>query len=336
MLISFFKKSFITQYIALILINGILWLPAFLSADYFQQSFANVQAPAYILLQWLFYGRPLAAIITAFLLVLFSGLILNYALIQNGLSAKNSLLPALLFYILAAHQPWMLQLHPTLIPVFILTLTLPLLFELYVEREAYSQVFHTGFLLAIATLFYLPMIFFIPMVFFTFMVYRLFKWREWIILILGFLTVFLFTLMAYFWFDRLPEFYEWMGSISFRVQWMLAPKLSIGGYIIEGVLLILFIMAFLVLISRLNEKIISIRKKFWAVIWLLITASISLLLNGINIESHLLLLLLPISVILSYYLSEIPKTLWMNIALLILFFLILFNNFYSIVQLKYF
>lgn len=336
MLISFFKKSFITQYAALIFIQCLLWLPAFLAPENFQKSFVKIEAPAYQLIEWIFGDRQFVSILFAFLLIMFSGFLINYSLTRHGLAPKNSLLPAFLFYLLAAHQPWLLQLHPGLIPTVILILVLYLLFDLYVERNAYSHVFHTGFFLAIASLFYSPMIFFVPMVFFTFVVYSLFEWREWVIFILGFMCVFLFAATAYFWFDDLPELLGWLASLKDKILWIKLPSISLLGIIIEGMLLLFILLAMYVLGNRINEKIISIRKRYWSVIWTFFISLISFILSGINAEFHLLLLILPIAIIVSFYLSEIHKTRWQNILLLTFFVLILINNFYSIIQNRYF
>ena len=336
MLISFFKKSFVVQYIVLLVIHGLLWLPAFMAPENFQHSFSASPTPGSIMLHWLLDGHPLAAIILAFLLILFSGIVLNFTLINNGLAGKNSLITALLFYMLAAHQPWLLQMHEGLIPAFILIFIMYLIFDLYTREEAYSHVFHAGFLLAMATLFYFPMVLFILMVFFTFIVYRLFKWCEWVILIFGFLTIYIFVFTTYFWFDQLPGLLGWLDSGFQHIHLLQLPSSDVLGYIIEVSLILLFGMAFFVSGSHLNEKVISIRKRYWAIIWVFIFSLLSFVFSGERSGFHLLILALPMTCIFAFYLSEIRKGFWANILLLIMLFLIVINNFYSGVQNQYF
>ena len=142
---------------------------------------------------------PVLASFLGLLLVLASGYWLNVILSSNEIIPKNSSLAAFLFVLLSFCIPGQLTLTPINISILLLIYLLKSLFQAYTRTEPVDLAFTTGFTIAIASLFYLPIIFFYGFLLTSFIVYRSMNWREWISSLIGLITPGLFLVTYYFW-----------------------------------------------------------------------------------------------------------------------------------------
>jgi len=106
---------------------------------------------------------------------------LNLVLNKHDVHFKKSWLPALIYAMLAGLIPPFLSLHPALFATTFLIFALDMMFGFYKNREALSILFHTGFLLGLASLFYLPTVVLFVFFFLSLTILRPFSWREWVV-----------------------------------------------------------------------------------------------------------------------------------------------------------
>jgi len=327
MLIGFFRKSYIFQYIILVLLAGVLWAPSFLHPEPPDTGPDMYLMPAYTLLVNLLSSNAILGVLTAFLLVLIEAFLFNYILIKNELVPKNTLIPALVFVILSSHSRELLHLNPALISGLFLIIILYNLFQVYTEEEAYGKIFNSGFLAAVGSFFYFPVFYFIFFIWFTFIVYRLYKWRDWLIPFTGLLTPYLFLFTYFLWSDELflalDSYSNYYSTIAF---FPLYNEFSLFEWMITGIIVLFFIWSFFWLLGDIQEKTINIRKRYWTIFWLLFISLLTYFGSGILAKSHLALIAIPVTVYISYGFSRIRRKLWFELIFGLLVLIILFNN----------
>ena len=192
-----FNQSILLQAAVILLATLALWAQA-LAAPAAMPS-AGGGAPLYdLLVRWL-QPVPLAAVIIAMVAVVVEGVMLNLLLVDAGLTSQNSLLPTLLF-IIAMSAPATTM--TPMVPVAALTiaclhqLTLKgTLLTIPVERACAATS-----LIGLASIFYLPAALLIISYMIVAINYRLYGWKDWAAMILGFIapyvllvTVLMFT-----------------------------------------------------------------------------------------------------------------------------------------------
>ena len=327
MLIHFFRKSYLFQYILLFLLAIGLWLGAFIHPPVIPVDTESSLTPGYSLLLSLLMGIQLLHVILALVLVISGAMVFNYSLTKFDLVPKNTLVPAMVYIVLMSYSPGLLALHPGAIPALLTVLILFYLFQVYTEEEAFSQIFNIGLLIGISSLFYFPSIFFILFIWLTFIVYRLYSWREWTIPLAGIITPYLFLFTYYFLDDKLePAYLAYASYFSKMTIFHFSFDFSLMNYIITSLLVFMFLWSAFLLLSDIQEKIISLRKRYWAVFWLLVIAIITYFISGIFFKWHQVFSLIPASVFIAYAFSQLKNLKWAEIYWGLLFILIVINN----------
>ena len=327
MLIGFFRKSYFFQYFILVIMAGVFWMGAFLHPELPDSKVDTFLMPAYVLLINLIGSNALLGVIVAFILVLTEAFLFNYILIKNELVPKNTLIPAMVYVILLSHSKSLLHLHPALISSLFIIIILYNLFQVYAEEEAYSKIFNSGFLAAVASFFYFPVFYFIFYIWFTFIVYRLYKWRDWLIPFTGLITPYLFLFTYFLWSDKLflavDAYSNYYSTIAF---FPLYNEFSLFEWIITGMILLFFLWSFFWLLGEIQEKTIVIRKRYWIIFWLLFMALLTYLGSGILAKSHLALIAIPVSVYIAYGFTQIRRKFWFELFFGLLILTIILNN----------
>lgn len=310
MLIRIFRTESILQFIILLLLGFALWLPSFIHPVSSPVSWSPL--PVYDSLINIIGRTNMVNIILAFLLVITEGIILTLLLANHDLAPRNNALPAILYMIFISWNPAMLTLHPALITNAFLLLFLFMFLKIYEQPDAFKEVFSACFTLSLACLIDTPVIILLFLVWFGFMIYRVFTWREWIISIIGFSLPFLYVGFYYFWTDRLMVF---IGKIA-----QFFKQLHYLDYHVDPVTLIILIIMGLLVFSAIlrvygiiQEKVISIRKKFLFMIWFFLLAVLIFLFSGDSRWYQGAISLLPATALISFHFSTLKKLFWWEI-----------------------
>lgn len=329
MLIRTFRKSYLLQYILLVILHILLWGGAFISPGAAIIPEHPVMNPAYSLMTSLIGNNSYVSIFIAFFLVLTGSMIFNYTLEKNNLAGHNSLLPALTFIIIMGLFPPLQVFHPALIAGVIMIIVLDFIFDIYSTEDDYSKVFNSGFLIAIGSFFYFPTIGFMLLIWLIFILYRLYNWREWVILFLGFITPYILLWTYYFWNDQLIQVFQTYSQyFTPKAIFEFQANITVLNYIIIAFILVLFLRALVSQAIHIQENVISVRKRFWAVVLFLILSVLSFLFSGKLALFHLVFIQISLALIIQGWLFRIKKILIPEILLGILIMLILINNYY--------
>ena len=324
MLIKFFKSSFLSQYLFIALAIVILWIPAFRQHNFLSSRedpsplFGIFRATGQ--LSGIFTGITLLGCITILTFLV------NKIFTRNDLLPLSSTLSSFIFIVIVSSVAAFQVLSPVMMASVLLLFLLDSLLKIIDEEEPYERVFNAGFVISLASMFYLPAIFFVALLFITLLIARISAWREWFIAIAGMITPYLFLAAYYYWTDTL--FQKILEYSAFFSHFKLLPlHFSWLQWIILILILVLTVRSMYHILSRLNVKTINTRKKWTVLVWFLLTAIPGFLYAGEWENQHLLLLALPLSAFQSSFLSDIKKTLVPDLLLILLMLMILLNNY---------
>lgn len=304
--------------LAVLLITALaLWLPAFINTCPMNPPDRLVFGYNFIFK--LLHEFPSIYTAIAFLLILAEALLLNAILAEYKIIPKTSYFTAFIYILIMSSTPSMLTLHPMLIVNGLVILLLYMLFRIKTKEEGYQDVFICGLLAGVCSLFYFKAAGLIVIVWIFILIFHSISLREWMISIMGLLMVYFYLFTYFLLTDQLMAvlkiYHEVFLMVNFgRISW----HFSVYQYITIGIITALFLVsAFNVyIISR--EKVIYVRKVFSVILWLFVLNIISMMFLTEDFIYEFYYLLLPVSILISYYFLNLKKILFGEIALTLL------------------
>ena len=232
--------------------------------------------------------------------VLFNRIINNHALL-----AKPSYLPSLLYVTGASLFMQFLILSPPLICNFLLIWIMDKFLKVGKTSNAMMMMFDIGMIIALGTLIYFPFIVLLAMLFLSLLLYRSFNWREWIAGFIGFLTIFFFIGVFYYWNDNITQFYQiWRPLVN---KFPSIFQINYNDYLVLIPVGVIMVLASLQLRENFFRSFISTRKAFQMLFFMFLIAILSFYTKPDFRVFHFLLSVPPGAVLLAYYFSNAKK-----------------------------
>jgi hypothetical protein len=323
MVVRFFKDTNTASLIAMPLVASLVYSLGYIKAP---PIFSVEDAgPLYL---WLsnytsHFSRP-AFFAIGLVLFIAQVFYLNYISNKYEILYKPSHLPALLFIVCKCWYPGFLCLHPVVFVNCIMLLVLELLFSVYKSESGLSTIFIAGFLIAVASLFYVPAAVFFLLLWVCLILLRPLGWRDWIISILGFVTPFYFISIYYFWQNNLLVF--WTSLLHFTDEHMHLIFVYNNRYYFS-----LAVLAFLMLVSILKlqgnffKNFIRTRRYQQALGAFLLLAGASVFMGTSISIYHFSMLSIPLSIVLGYFFLATKKAFWVELVFLLLVSALVYN-----------
>lgn len=246
-----------------------------------------------------------ANVFLAAVIVFVQALIFNRIINKHSLLAKPSYLPALLFITGASLFMQFLLLSPMLIGNFIIIFMINKFLQLAKTANVMSIMFDLGMLIALGTLIYFPIIVFLLMLWLSLLLYRPFNWREWISGIIGFLTIFIFVAVFYYWNDSIGKFLNIWEPLANKFPNKL--QIDLNDYLVLIPVFIIMVLAILQLRENFFRSFISTRKAFQMLFFMFVVGMVSFYTKPGVTVAHFLLCVPPGAVLLAYYFSNAKK-----------------------------
>lgn len=233
-------------------------------------------------------------------IIVVTGILSCFLMQQFKIITKPSLIPAAVFITICSLFPAILFSSPELLCGLIIVWMLFKVFIIYNKVKADMAYFDVGLMGGLISLFYFPATVFCFFGIIVLFSMRSTSFRDFFIYLIGVFLGYFLIGTALFWFDLLPDFvaaqFTLPNGISFQGSSFSANtivKLSIVG--------IVFIVAIIFLGNRFSANLIQVRKYLAAFVWLLMFTLAACFLNYPIQENALYLLLLSISLFVSYY-----------------------------------
>lgn len=249
-------------------------------------------------------------------------LLINDIVNENKVLSKKNYLAGLLFIIVFSFFKESLLLTPASLALTFVILSIRTLFSLIRKEKAFGDVFDVGFLIALAGLFYFPAMLFVLFAFIGLGIIRAFAYRDWIIILLGFMAPFIVVFTWYFWFDKAGQLLPDMANVHGRL-WLAGFAFKPLDYLLFGALMLFMVAALVLLPGALYSSLIQVRKFSTALITLMFLIAVAFVLQQTVHLSHWVLLSLPLAIIFSMVLMQIKNKLVSEVIHLILILLVL-------------
>lgn len=305
------------QLIWIILVSVLLWMAAIIRPPSMPAAVSTDLL--YNLILGVFSGTPRLAVIVAWLLLMAQAAFLNSILTSNNLIPRDTYIGSFFYILLMSFSPLWLTLNPILLINALLLLSLKLILKASDKESAYKEFFSAGMLLGIASLFWFRAIYLLPLFWVCLIVFRIYSWREWLILHVGLLIVLLYVLVGYLLADRMQEVaHAWIEALLHPVFTMVSLGAFWTNYVFWAVCGLVFLVSVAGNISAMGEKLINIRKVITIMIWWIMFSSIVAFLHGENLLLSLPLILLPGSMLCGIYYYNVKRIFFSELLFLML------------------
>jgi hypothetical protein len=307
MLVRIFKKSHWYSPLLLLFIAALLWMDAFL---YPERAIDTISGPGNAFYEMVFplmTAYPRAAVTFAFILLMMQVYMINYVATSKEFTDRYSALPGLTYLLLMCSTAAMIAPHPVLFANAFLIPAVNKLLNAYENEQIAKQVFNIGFLIAMASLFFLPALAFFPVLIVSVIIYYIVNLRRIIASFLGLFTPYFFLSLYYF-----------MKTASFLPPDMMDIDIHPLGIfyldvnIYEQVFIVVLSLLSFFSILRLQlvykgTKPIRIRKRITMLIIILLFSVLSYVMSNDNIQVHFGMVMVSLSIALSVFFFDIRK-----------------------------
>lgn len=200
-MIKLFKLNGIGQLIPIIGAVVLLWAKVFISPLEMPSGFGY--APLYDLVYSIFSSHCRIASAIALVLIVLEGLWINVLFYNHKMLQQNTLMPAFFFIVAMSFAPSSRTLTPLLLANIAI---IPATRQMMVHEDlniTLDNIFNSALLISIATMLYLPAVALIIPLMISFSIHKLYRWRHWVMMLLGFLAPIIIAATVYFLTDRL-------------------------------------------------------------------------------------------------------------------------------------
>jgi len=224
-----------------------------------------------------------------------------------------SMLPVFIFLFLVIGLPPYGQLHPVWFAGLFFLPAISRLFQVYDVRKPYRNVFESGFLLGVGSLFYFHLLFLLPaFVIGGKMITRDARWREPFLVFLGALIPWMLIFSVYFLVDLLPVLTEWVKVSVLQPDESILKNLPL--LIFSGWSVLLIFSGSITILRQYSEKKVRFRKFFTFLFLTFLMSVLSfVLIPGCHSEM-LVITAVPVSFLLSNFFDTVKRSLIKEIA----------------------
>ncbi|MCW5906793.1 MAG: hypothetical protein KIS94_02955 [Chitinophagales bacterium] len=250
------------------------------------------------------------------LLNFFQALLVNRIVNENKMTAKKTYLPGAVFIVFTSFFKQTLVLSPASVALTFIILAVAALFRLARKEKAYGDVYDIGFLSAVVLLLYFPTVIFILFAFIGIATVRTFHYREWVAMLLGFVTPFFVAFTVYFVSGTSPNSFlpsAWLSGLAFSFT----DKLTIATF----TFLSLAVFALVPLV--LQSALIQVRKFTTLMVILFFLLVPAFFLQQKVSLSYFVLFGLPVAVVASMISVQLKRSIIAEVMHIILILLVL-------------
>lgn len=254
-MLKLFEKNAGIQAAVILVAMVLLWLQPLAHPQ--PMAPADGFAPLYNLLYAL-HLSPLAAVILSMVLIMVGGVSLNLMLVHANLVSQNSLLPTLLYTLFMSAGADTLS--PTLlVGVVAIAFVSVLMLHGTLLTVTSDKIFGATALIGICSMIYLPSLALLLTYLLIVVSYRLYGWRDWMVMLLGLLAPYIPLWVVLMFTDSLSGSFvsmaETFGTFGLRVG-----ECTFLEGAANTVLLLVFAVNLITLWSRMGEKTVMWQK----------------------------------------------------------------------------
>ena len=252
--------------------------------------------------------------IIACIIVIIGAFFVNFIAVQQEITSKTNFSPSFFYILFSFSATAKNSLEPILVANLFVLAALYFLINSYRQEEALSDSFNAGLCMGIATFFYIDYLVIFPIVYMALLILRAFNWREWVVSFIGLLApLFLYMCLCYLSNRDVFNFYNMMKEAIYQLQLPVISEYYIGFFTVT---ILLFIFALVHYFGKGFGGKVKTQKTKYVMLWLL---GLCLLMAFFEQLPDMILLscIIPLSILLGDYFSEIKQLKIANTLLVI-------------------
>ena len=251
-MLKFFKHSYISQLVVIVLLIVALWIPVFLTYRFPDDA-----------------GEPTSLALTIFTFVVFgvSVFFFNSMMSVNQLVTRNSSIGAFIYVLCMSIIPIHTACFPFLLACPLIMIAMQTILLIYQVEKPEAYLMNVGFFIAIASMFYFPAIFLIIWALLSMTIMDIRQVKHYFIPIMGVIFPY-FILFTFFYFNG-----TLLGKIeqySLIINDLNLEKLGIGTFetIVLAIVFIMVILSLMMIKSGNADNSVVTRKKVNITLWI--------------------------------------------------------------------
>lgn len=321
-MLNFFKNSYLSQQIVVVVIALVLWLPAFITRSAFLPSEYNT--PLYNIIVSVLDFSPFLLNALAFIVYLLSVFLFNSVLSANRLVSKYSTIGAFTFVMMMCCSPELHSCYPFIFACPFILMAMHTLFLIYQTDAPENYMMNIGYFIGVASMFYYPSAFLIIWVLFSFLIFKFKEIRFVLIPIVGFLIVNALAVGISFMFGKynllIDSYSNYFRNISFSAELTVMNKILL---IVSGILFLFSLLR--TIINKNSDKGSNVRKRVGVSFLLTIFALVIFFMQKPLMNNALIFIMF--AMFYAITLSDIRKSKLANIIMIVFLIFVLTNQY---------
>jgi len=309
MILRILKSNRAINYILFLFLAVIVWLESLIHPEIYSFYPGETQNLLYQPVARLFKDAALLQSIASLVVLIALSFIVLQINNRYSFIRARTMLPAPLFIVMISGFVELHTLHPVYFAAFFVLVAIHRFFSAFDKGKPYSAIFDAGLSLGIAGLFYFNIVILFPaFVFGIPILARETRWREYVIVLLGFILPFIFAFGYAFFADRIHELIG-----IFEVNTLTSNNHFIENVPLQiylGVLIILTLLGSIKIIQQYDKKKVSTRKFFTVFFLLFVTSLASFTFVPATSQEMLVITAIPITFLVSNFFVFLKSRFW--------------------------
>jgi hypothetical protein len=259
-------------------------------------------------------------------IVLFIAFLIQQINSKYALIRARTKLPAVIYIIIIGGFTEMHTLHPVFFAAIFTLFALNSLFSVFNNSNPQPEIFNAGLFIAIGALFYFNSVVLLPAFLISISILcRERKFREFMVLIIGFLIPFAFALTYAFFTDQLSE-----TIIVFQDNIFLPVNHFKTNYPLQaflGLLIFLTIIGSVKIMQQYDSRKVSSRKYFLVLFVLFFFSMLSFIFIPATSQEMLVIAIIPVTILISNLFVSIDSVFWRELLFTLLLVAAVFMQF---------
>lgn len=314
MIVGSLKSNIQLSIIILLLLCIMLWAGTF---AFVNASTTVINYKEHILYSFFFENTHSVVLNQIIILVtiMAGAFFVNFLSIEQEITSKTNYLPAFFYILFAFSGNTKSSIEPLLTANLFIVPSLYFLINSYRKDHALAEFFKAGLFMGLASFFCIHYIVVFPLSFIALIILRPFNWREWTVLLLGLLTpLYIYVSVCYLTTSDAFAVFSMMKEATSSLQKPIVSEYYIGFIFI---LILTFVFALAMYLNKGFGSKVKTQKTKYILIWMLLFCFLMVFFEQMS-DMILLPCIIPLSIIIGDYLSEIKQLKIAN-TLLVLF-----------------
>jgi len=317
MILRILKSREPFDYFLYLIVGLLFWTNSFRSPALYDYFDGENQSILYHFIDRVTSGMPILQVFLSFALVIFVAFLIQQINSRYALIKARTKLPALIYIIIIGGFTAMHTLHPVFFAAIFTLLGLNSLFSIFNNSSPQLEIFNSGLFIAIGTLFYFNLIVLLPAFIFAVSILRRERnWREFMILVVGYIIPVAFALTYAFFTDQLTDAVVVFQKNIFSPINHFKTNYPLQGFL--GLLIVLTLIGSIKIMQQYDSRKVSIRKYYLVLFVIFLFSMLSFIFIPATSQEMLVIAVIPVAILISNLLVSIESVFWRELLFTLL------------------